>query len=103
MSVVVVAVITPLDGHIQNVVDAFAIVSPKVHAEAGCELYALHLDAEKVIMVERWTTAADLAAHAAGAPIGELNALLADHVAGPTDVSVLENVPLGDPVAGTIQ
>ena len=103
MSVVVVAVITPLDGHIQDVVNAFAVASPKVHAEAGCELYALHHDADQVIMIERWTTAADLAAHASGAAISELNALLADHVAGASDVSVLENVQLGDPVKGTIQ
>ncbi|MET0955512.1 MAG: antibiotic biosynthesis monooxygenase [Cryobacterium sp.] len=103
MSVVVVAVITPLEGHIQNVIDAFAEVSPKVHAESGCELYALHHDSDQVIMVERWASQADLAAHAGGAPIVELNALLADHVNGPTDVSVLENVPLGDPVKGSIQ
>ena len=103
MSVVVVAVITPLDGHLHNVVEAFAVASPKVHAEAGCELYALHHDADHVIMIERWTSAADLAAHSTGAPIEELNALLAGHVAGPADVSVLENVPLGDPVTGTIQ
>jgi quinol monooxygenase YgiN len=103
MPVVVVAVITPLDGHLQNVVDAFTIASPKVHEERGCELYALHRDADQVIMVERWTTAADLAAHAAGAPIEELNALLAGHVTGPAEVSSLENVPLGDPVKGTIQ
>lgn len=103
MSVVVVAVLTPLDGHIQNVVDAFATVSPKVHNESGCELYALHHDADQVIMIERWTSEADLAAHAAGAAITELNALLADHVAGASDVSVLENVPLGDTNKGTIQ
>ena len=103
MSVVVVAVITPLDGHLQDVVDAFTIASPNVHAEAGCELYALHHDADHVIMVERWSTAADLAAHAAGAPIDQLNALLVGHVTGPADVSVLENVPLGDPAKGTIQ
>ena len=103
MPVVVVAVITPLDGHRQNVMDAFALVSPRVHDEAGCELYALHHDAETVVMIERWTTADDLAAHAAGAPIGQLNALLADHVTGASVVSVLENVPLGDPVKGTVQ
>jgi quinol monooxygenase YgiN len=103
MSIVVVAVITPLDGHIQDVVDAFAIASPQVHAEAGCELYALHHDADQVVMIERWATPADLAAHAAGEPITELNALLASHVAGPTDVSVLENVPLGDLAKGTVQ
>lgn len=103
MSVVVVAVISPLDGHLQHIVDAFAHVSPKVHDEAGCELYALHHDADQVIMIERWSSAADLAAHAAGSPITELNGLLAPHVAGATDVSVLENVSLGDPVKGTIQ
>ena len=103
MSVVVVAVITPLDGHIQDVVNAFAVASPKVHAEAGCELYALHHDADQVIMIERWATQADLAAHASGAAITELNGLLADHVAGASDVSVLENVQLGDSVKGTIQ
>ncbi|TFB96210.1 antibiotic biosynthesis monooxygenase [Cryobacterium adonitolivorans] len=103
MSVVVVAVITPLEGHLQRVVDAFAVVAPRVHAEQGCELYALHHDADNVIMIERWSSPADLAAHAAGAPIGELNALLADHVEGPTDVSVLESVPLGESAKGTIQ
>jgi len=103
VSVVVVAIISPLDGHIQNVVDAFAVVSPKVHSERGTELYALHHDAGTVIMIERWTSQEDLAAHAAGAPITELNALVADHVAGPSDVRVLRNVPLGDPLKGTLQ
>ncbi|MDY7544275.1 MULTISPECIES: putative quinol monooxygenase [unclassified Cryobacterium] len=103
MSVVVVATITPLDGHLQNVVDAFAVVSPKVHAEPGNELYALHRDAGTVVMIERWASPADLAAHAAGEAITELNALVAEHVSGPSEVRVLENVPLGDPLKGSIQ
>ena len=103
MSVVVVAIISPLDGHIQNVVDAFAIVSPKVHVEPGNELYALTRDADTVVMIERWTSPADLAAHAAGAAMNELNALLAGHVTGAPAVRVLENVPLGDPAKGSIQ
>lgn len=103
MSVVVVAVITPLDGHIPDIVEAFAAVSPLVHAEGGCELYALHHDADQVVMIERWATAADLAAHAAGEPIAELNSRLAGHINGAADVSVLENVPLGDTMKGTIQ
>lgn len=103
MSVIVVAVISPLDGHIPDIVDAFAAVSPLVHAEGGCELYALHHDADQVIMIERWASAADLAAHAAGAPITELNARLAGHIDGAAEVSVLENVPLGETIKGTIQ
>lgn len=103
MSVVVVAVLTPQPGRIQEILDAFAVVSPKVHEEPGCELYALHHDAEKVIMVERWSSRGDLDAHSAGQPLVELNALLGDALATPPDVSVLENVPLGNPVKGTIQ
>ncbi|MEC5149061.1 putative quinol monooxygenase [Cryobacterium sp. GrIS_2_6] len=103
MSVVVVATITPLDGHLEDVVNAFALISPKVHAEPGNELYALHRDADTVIMIERWTSPEDLAAHAQGAAITELNAAVAAHVAGPSDVRVLRNVPLGDPDKGTIQ
>ena len=103
MSVVVVATITPLDGHLENVLNAFALVSPKVHREPGNELYALHRDAGTVVMIERWTSPADLAAHAAGDAITELNALVAEHVSGPSAVRVLENVPLGDPLKGSIQ
>jgi quinol monooxygenase YgiN len=103
VSVVVVAIISPLDGHIQNVVDAFAIVSPKVHVEPGNELHALTRDADTVVMIERWTSPADLAAHAAGAAMNELNALLAGHVTGAPAVRVLEDVPLGDPAKGSIQ
>jgi len=103
MSVIVVATITPLNGHIQDVVDAFALVSSKVHAEPGNELYALNRDADTVVMIERWSSPSDLAAHAAGAAMIELNTLLAGHVTGAPAVRVLENVPLGDPAKGSIQ
>jgi quinol monooxygenase YgiN len=103
MSVVVVAVLTPRPGRIREVLDAFAVVSPKVHEEPGCELYALHHDDEKVFMVERWSSREELDAHSAGRPLAELNTLLGDTLAAPPDVSVLENVPLGNPVKGTIQ
>ena len=53
-------------------------------------------------MVERWTTQADLDAHAAGEPLKELNRLFGDALAKPSEVWVLENVPFGDPALGTI-
>ncbi len=103
MSVIVIATLTPKPGRNQEILDALAVVSPKAHAEPGCELYAAHTDGDRVIMVERWSTADHLAAHGAGAALAELNELTGDAVAGPAEVRVLANMPFGDPAKGTIQ
>ena len=42
MSIVVVATISPKPEHTDAVAAAFAGIIPQVHAEDGCELYALH-------------------------------------------------------------
>ncbi|HEY8911693.1 antibiotic biosynthesis monooxygenase family protein [Lacisediminihabitans sp.] len=103
MSVIVVATLTPAPGRTQDVLDAFGAVSPLVHEEPGCELYAAHTDGNLVIMVERWRSREDLDAHAAGAALVELNRLNEGALAAETVVHVLRNVPMGDPVKGTIQ
>jgi len=103
MSVVVVATLTPMPGKLQEILDAFALVAPAVHAEPGCELYAAHRSTTHVVIIERWADAANLAAHAAGAAMSQLNALLLGLQAEPTDVTVFENEPFGDPLKGTIQ
>ncbi len=107
MSVTVVALLTPKPGKADAVLASFAEVSPLVHQEQGCELYAAHVgagpDGDVVIMVESWTTRADLDAHAAGAPLARLNELNAELLVKPYDVWFLRNVPLGDAEKGTIQ
>lgn len=100
---VVVAMQIAKSGRVQEILDAFAAVSPLVHNEQGCELYAAHTDGDRCIMVERWTTQEDLDAHAAGEPIKELGRLFGDALAKPSEVWVLENVPFGDLHKGTIQ
>jgi quinol monooxygenase YgiN len=104
MSLTVVAVLTAKPGRGRDVIESFREVSPLVHAESGCELYAAHLeqDGDTVVMVERWSTRADLDAHAAGAPLARLNELNADLLVRPYDVWLLDPVPLGDPVKGTV-
>ena len=42
MSVVVVATVTPLPEHVDAVRQALLAAVPQVHAEPGCELYAMH-------------------------------------------------------------
>lgn len=104
MSVTVVAVLQAKPGLGPQIIESFREVSPLVHAERGCELYAAHLEqgGDTVVMVERWTTLEDLDAHAAGAPLVRLNELNADLLAKPYDVWILDAVPLGDPVKGEI-
>jgi quinol monooxygenase YgiN len=100
---VVVAVLTPKDGRLGDLLDAFAEVSPKVHREPGCELYAVHSDGSVCVVVERWTTQGDLDTHAAGAAMQELSARWGDALAKPFEAWIVENIPLGDPAIGTVR
>lgn len=104
MSLVVVAGLTAKPGMGLAVIESFREVSPLVHEETGCELYAAHLEqgGDTVIMVERWASRADLDAHAAGAPLARLNELNADLLVKPYDVWILDSVPLGDDTKGVI-
>ena len=102
MSLTVIALLTPRPGLAPDVLRSFARVSPLVHDEPGCELYAAHTDGTVVIMVERWTSQADLDAHAAGTALALLNDLNAGLLERPYDVWFLDEVPLGDPSKGVI-
>ena len=102
MSVVVVATITPLPGEEAAVRAAILESIPKVHAEPGCELYALHEGTGEFVMVERWASADALAVHGKAEALRTLGADLAGKVAGPPDVRRLTAVPAGDPDKGTL-
>ncbi|WP_334172697.1 putative quinol monooxygenase [Sinomonas sp.] len=105
MPVTVVAVLTAKPGLGAAVIESFREVSPLVHAEPGCELYAAHLeqDGDTVVMVERWATRGDLDAHAGGAALRRLNELNQDLLQRPYDVWFLDPVPLGHPAKGTVE
>jgi len=102
--VTVVAVLTGRPGHGDQIIAAFDTVSPLVHAEEGCELYAAHREqgGDTVVMIERWASRASLDAHAAGAPLAVLNDLTAEALERPYDVWFLDPVPLGDPAKGAL-
>jgi quinol monooxygenase YgiN len=102
VSVVVVATIKPLPEHRDEVIAAFAETIAQVHAEDGCELYALQQADDRLIMVEKWTSREALAAHSRGAALAALNPKVAGKVAGPSEVIVLDPVPAGDPAKGQL-
>jgi quinol monooxygenase YgiN len=103
MSVVVVATIHPVPEHRDEVIATFVQIIAKVHAEDdGCELYALHEGGDRLVMVEKWSSAEALDAHSRGPALAELNKELAGKVAGDIDVQVLQPHPAGTPQQGTL-
>ncbi len=102
MSVVVVATVVPRPEHRDEVIAAYIEAIPKVHAEDGCELYALHQAEDRVMMIEKWASREALGAHSQGAALAELRSRLAGKTAGPAEVVVLDGVPAGDPAKGRL-
>jgi quinol monooxygenase YgiN len=102
VSVVVVATIKPLPEHRDEVIAVFTETIARVHAEDGCELYALQQADDRLIMVEKWASQAALDAHSRGAALAGLNPGLAGKMAGPAEVIVLRPVPAGDPAKGQL-
>ena len=102
MSVVVVATITPKPDQVDAVREAILAAVPKVHAEPGCELYAVHEGAGHFVMVERWETPDALQVHGSAEALTTLGGQLAGKLDGAPDVRRLTAVPAGDPVKGAV-
>ena len=102
MSVVVVATITPKPDQVEAVREAILAAVPKVHAEPGCELYAVHEGKGDFVMVERWESLDALKVHGTAEALTTLGGQLADKLAAPLDVRRLTAVPAGDAVKGAI-
>jgi quinol monooxygenase YgiN len=102
LSIIVVATITPKPDQVEAVREAILAAVPKVHAEPGCELYAVHEGKGQFVMVERWESSDALKVHGTAEALTTLGGQLADKLAGPLDVRRLAAVPAGDPVKGAL-
>jgi quinol monooxygenase YgiN len=102
LSVVVVATITPLPTHYDEVRQVLLDAIPQVHEEPGCELYSLHEDGEKFVMIERWESAQALDTHSKGEVLADAGRALAGKLAGKLDVRSLSAVPAGDATKGAL-
>jgi quinol monooxygenase YgiN len=103
--VVVIAKFVAKEGRIQDLVDAFAALAPRIHTEEpGCLTYAVHRlrDDDVVLMVEAFASPEAYAEHRASATMAEFGPILAALVAGPVEVTVLDPVVLGDRVKGRV-
>ncbi|WP_308798654.1 putative quinol monooxygenase [Agromyces silvae] len=101
--VVVTAVFVPAEGKRDELVAALREAIPAVHEEPGCVLYAIH-DAEDdtITMLEKWSSAAELDAHAVGAPVTRLNQLIDGLIASPVVVTRMTAIPAGTDEQGLV-
>jgi quinol monooxygenase YgiN len=102
VSVVVVATITPKADQVDAVREAILAAVPQVHAEPGCELYALHEGDGSFVMVERWESPEALKVHGRAEALTTLGGAIADKLAAPLDVRRLAPVPAGEPAKGAL-
>jgi quinol monooxygenase YgiN len=102
VSVVVVATIIPLPEYRDEVIAALTGTVAQVHEEDGCELYALHQAADRLVMIEKWASPEALRTHRKSAALAVLNPRLAGKLTGPAEVVMLLAVPAGDPGQGQL-
>ncbi|MGY3567737.1 putative quinol monooxygenase [Sinomonas sp. RB5] len=103
MPVVVTAVFHPAEGKKDQLREALRSSIPAVHEEEGCLLYAIH-DAEDgtITMLEKWSTAELLDAHAKGAAVEALDAAVGPFLASPTIVTKMAPIPAGTDEQGLL-
>lgn len=103
MSVVVIASTTPQPEQAQAVREALLASVPAVHDEPGCELYALHEEADgTLVVIERWESSEALQQHMQGEDFGELGRQLDGEMTRPAEIRVLTAVPAGDSAKGAL-
>ena len=102
-TVVVTAVFVPQQGRQEEARSAILGALADVHAEPGCELYALHDAADgTLVLIEKWESAELLAAHAGGEPVARLNRAVAGLLEKPAGVVTMTPVPGGDAAKGRL-
>ena len=100
--VVVVATFRPLPASRTRAIDALREAAARVHAEPGCELYALHEAEDRLVLVEKWSSAEALGVHGKAPALQDLNEALDGLLSEPVDIAVLSALPAGDPSAGAL-
>ncbi|MCW2810382.1 MAG: hypothetical protein JWP61_840 [Friedmanniella sp.] len=101
--IAVVAIFTAAPGRLDDLRAALVEAIPAVHEEQGCELYAIHDGPDdKIWMIEKWTTVADLDAHGSGPAVARLGQLVAGLTSGPAEVIRVHPIAAGAPAQGLL-
>jgi quinol monooxygenase YgiN len=103
MPVIVVATLIAKPESVDAVRDACTRAIEAVHAEPGCELYALHESDGTFVFVEQWADDDALKTHSTAPAIGALFGAVGDHLDGAPDIKMLKPVIAGDPAKGQLR
>lgn len=88
-----------------ELLDMFGELATATHAEEGCNLYALHRaqdDHDVIVLVERWASREALDEHLASPHMAAFRRDSVELFAEPTQVTIAEAVPAGDPAKGLL-
>jgi quinol monooxygenase YgiN len=102
VSVVTVATLFVSPEHRAEVIAALEEAIARVHAEPGCDLYALHEGTDRLVMVEKWQGPDVVEAHAKGVAFAELFSKIKDKLNGDLDIQVLKPHPAGTLAQGQL-
>ena len=101
--IVVIVTFVPKEGARAELVTALQTSIPEVHTETGCELYALHSVPDgSLFLIEKWTSAVELDAHAAGDIVRRLDASIESLLAVPAVVTRIAPLPAGSTDQGQL-
>ncbi|WP_395307035.1 putative quinol monooxygenase [Mycobacterium sp. AMU20-3851] len=103
MPVVVVATMTAKPESVDIVRAACTEALAEVHAEPGCELYALHETGNTFVFIEQWADADALKTHSTAPAIGKMFGAVGEHLDGAPDIKMLTPVVGGDPAKGRLR
>ena len=84
---------------------AFHEVAVPTHAEEGCIVFALHRvagDADRMVLIERWASREALDQHLATPHLIAFREDSHDLWAEPMEILIVEPLPAGDPVKGSL-
>ena len=92
-----VATIRPLPGQTKRVRAELEAVIPAVHAEPGCEFYALHESPEGILVfIEAWDSRDQWIDHINGPTVADINRRVDGLLAAEPEVIELGSVPAGN-------
>jgi quinol monooxygenase YgiN len=101
-AVVVTVIFRPVEGARDELVKALSAGIAEVHTETGCELYAIHDAPDGTIMLEKWSSAADLEAHGSGEIVARMNATLVGLLESAPEITLLSPIPAGSSYQGQL-
>jgi quinol monooxygenase YgiN len=91
-----VALFRPKPENYQLVLDFLTTITPEVHLEPGCLLYALHETKDgRLVFVEKWKTRSDWVKHSEAESVQKINSFIEGKLLEPVDVIELIPAPAG--------